>query len=135
MDRLDEQIMAAKKQYTPNKDFVKTTMNKINSTPTKQPRFSWFKTLAFSGAALALVLVATFVFMPKNTTDETSSPSEKTASTNSTADSSGSQSTTQAKTEAQKASDELSASIAELDKEVGSYTVSYSDTSLDNLNQ
>jgi len=134
MDRLDEQIMAAKKQYTPNKDFVKTTMNRINA-PAKQPRFSWFKTLAFSGAALALVLVATFVFMPKNTTDETSSPSDKTASTNSTADSSSSQSTNQAQTEAQKASDELSASIAELDKEVGSYTVSYSDTSLDNLNQ
>ena len=132
MDRLDKQIMAAKKQYKPSKDFTKSTMQRINKSSAKQNNFSWIKTFALSGMALLAVLVIGFSFLHKNTNDS-QKPTDTVATT--TNPSSSSQTFTQDQTTAQTTANEINTDLAQLDKEVGDYTVSYSDSALDNLNQ
>lgn len=132
MDRLDKQIMAAKKQYKPSKDFTKSTMQKINKSSGKQNSFSWFKTFALSGMALVAILVIGFSFLNKNTNDSLN-PTDTVATT--TNPSTSSQAPTQAQTTAQTTANEINTDLAQLDKEVSGYTVSYSDTALDNINQ
>lgn len=131
MDRLDKQIMSAKKQYTPSKDFTKSTMRKISNNSTKQSNFNWFKTFTLSGVALVAVFVVGFTFL-HNDTNNSQKPSDVATNTNPTT---SPQTTTQTLSSAQLAASEINTDLAQLDKEVNGYTVSYSDSALDNLNQ
>ena len=132
MDRLDNQIMEAKKQYKPSKDFTKSTMQKINKRSGKQNSFSWFKVFTLSGMTLLVVSAIGFSLLHKNIKDSFN-PSDTVATT--TDSSTSSQPPTQAQTTAQATANEINTDLAQLDKEVSGYTVSYSDTSLDNINQ
>lgn len=130
MDRLDKQIMAAKKQYAPSKDSTKSTMRKISNNSAKQSNFNWLKTFTLSGVALVAIFVVGFTFLHKDT-NNSQKPSDTVATNTNTATSP--QIATQ--TSAQTTANEINTDLAQLDKEVGGYTVSYSDSALDNLNQ
>ena len=132
MDRLDKQIMSAKKQYTPSKDFTKSTMRKISNNSTKQSNFNWLNTFTLSGVALVAVFVVGFTFL-HNDTNNSQKPSD-TVATN-TNPTTSPQTTKQTLSSAQLAASEINTDLAQLDKEVSGYTVSYSDSALDNLNQ
>jgi hypothetical protein len=132
MDRLDEQIMAAKKQYKPSKDFTRSTMKKINTNTDKQNNFNWLKAFALSGMALLAILVTGFGFLHMN--GNVSQKSTNTVATT-TSPPTSSQAPAKAQTAAQTAANEINTDLAQLDKEVSSYTVSYLDTALDNINQ
>lgn len=132
MDRLDKQIMAAKKQYAPSKDFTKSTMRKISNNSVKQSNFNWFKTFALSGLSLIAVLVVGFTFLHNNTNNP-QKPTDAVATNTNSATSP--QTATQTLSSAQLAASEINTDLAQLDKEVNGYTVSYSDSALDNLNQ
>lgn len=132
MDRLDKQIMAAKKQYAPNKDFTKSTMRKISNNSVKQSNFNWFKTFALSGLSLIAVLVVGFTFLHNNTNNP-QKPTDAVATNTNSATSP--QTATQTLTSAQTTANEINTDLAQLDKEVSGYTVSYPDSALDNLIQ
>lgn len=131
MDRLDKQIMAAKKQYAPSKDFTKSTMRKISNNSAKQSNFNWLKTFTLSGVALVAVFVVGFTFL-HNDTNNSQKPSDVATNTNPTT---SPQTTTQTLSSAQLAASEINTDLAQLDREVSGYVVSYSDSALDNLNQ
>ena len=132
MDRLDKQIMAAKKQYAPSKDFTKSTMRKISNNSAKQSNFNWLKTFTLSGVALVAIFVVGFTFLYKDT-NNSQKPSD-TVATN-TNPTTSPQTATQTLTSAQTTANEINTDLAQLDKEVSGYTVSYPDSALDNLNQ
>jgi len=124
MDKLDKGIMKAQKTYIPSKNFTKNTMKKINHAQRKKKQRTLFKPFALTGAIFASVLVIASVLVgnlktPTNPIATTVSPT-------------ASQSVVSA---AQETANQISTDISALDKEVASYTPSYSDTALNDISQ
>ena len=123
MDRLDQDIMGAKKSYAPSKNFTANTMKKINASQKKQRTVSWVKPFILSGAAFASA-VFIFSFISGINPNSVNSPSQPVQNpTGITASA------------AQTTASQIADDITSLDKEVASYAVSYSDTALNDINQ
>jgi hypothetical protein len=123
MDNLDKDIMNARNTYRPNGDFTKKTMKKIYASQKKRRSFSWFKPFALSGTVFASAILL-FTFMTGQNPSNTNSPSQTSLSPV----------TTNASI-AQETAMQIASAIASLDKEVASYTTSYSDTALNDISQ
>jgi hypothetical protein len=123
MDNLDKDIMNARNTYRPNGDFTKKTMKKIYAYQKKRRSFSWFKPFALSGTVFASAILL-FTFMTGQNPSNTNSPSQTSLSPV----------TTNASI-AQETAMQIASAIASLDKEVASYTTSYSDTALNDISQ
>jgi len=130
MDKLDKQIADANPEYQPNADFTQNTMQKIYESPTAKKR-TWFKPFAFSAAAVLPLLAVVFIFAGINHNQtQKISPATKPVSTTSQQPTSKNVNSANTQT-----ANEFDAAISQLDGEVNNYAVSYSETSLDNLNQ
>ncbi|MEI6756114.1 MAG: hypothetical protein WCK80_03840 [bacterium] len=130
MDKLDKQIADASPEYQPNADFTQNTMQKIHDSQTYRKR-TWFKPFAFSAAAALPLLAVVFIFagINHNQTQKVSTTA-KPVSTTSQQSTSKNVNSANAQT-----ANEFDVAISQLDSEVSNYAISYSETSLDNINQ
>lgn len=123
MDKLDKDIMKARKTYTPTKHFTKNTMKKIHASKRKHQAFTWLKPFALTGTVFASAILV-FSFISIQDSNKLNSTSQKPQSPVSTA-----------KSNAPETASQFTNDIAALDKEVASYTISYNEAALEDINQ
>jgi len=64
MDKIDQQIKESAQIYEPKQEFVETTMQKVEAVGVPKKRWLNWKVLTPTAGAVAVMVVAVFVFAP-----------------------------------------------------------------------